>query len=1273
MGKGSGQTRKKAAETRGEPEGEAELIELRTETPSDEEIRDIELTILKDAAIRAEELGVDIAIVLEGLDAQDRLQLEEEVEAIATSTSRDKDEVRREVYRERGYDRALEMRGQIREEFVREKPKRRVSVVSNVVELPTAGTNEQLTPLPAPGPEDDPGPSGGEEEPGIKPPPMADYARFKVWVEELFNVHEAAAAEREARLSRQGAKAAALEEVTGHAEALRQAFDRECSVSDADEVWAAILSPEPEGEEIAALSVGGRKLGRDSDAFRALKGGMEQVNRIRNDYIVAGLTAGRSPTEQRDELLDKLSGTRLAELEAVPDDRIADFLSNLGDDELLALSPFSPLEIAADLFEPMLRQGLIPENLIPNEYSLVQRTIDGALEAYNKRVEEVAKSRKEKGQVYKDVVGQVTTLSTNMLLSGWGAMQMTAAGLTFAETGSLTEAHLAQSESEAVARSSDAAQKMYLATYVPFGVQVGYEKWTKQHWGLATAEMSAALYGIARIVTDNPDDFGTIVVIHRAFMTAASGFEAAEETFRKNPGRAFEALGRTLHHAIYALEKSKLQENTDKDLFLLTDPDHDNQREKAPVPFRAEPTLAVMVAEACEVACRIGGVVFEKKIKSGKFGIDTFAAFRAAGKTAGSLLRIYAREAVGSLLSRDGDFVQEKLSESELQQVEEKRQDLERLKAIDEPSDAALAEIDQLEMEIASLTGDIDALRKEIDRVIDDQKTDIGYDTYISGVNNLGWLTQSLGRKYQMDEADLQKIAEGGVVRGNPDPSIAEAMEHRALEALEEDMRQQLQAADDDVQQLLVTGFSMPRDDRERAAFDMAKRASSIEGLAERARKAEMDVKMAKMALKMVGGFGAAMNPGGLGLMAAANMCASFQDSLRFLNEFRKWQAIHKEGSKSDSLAAEAIANRYACTKRAMIQQSINTLLYAIEAIGETMNGLFLGSDAGAGLVTAGASRAVKGIMDIALQVHDLNDMRKAWADFEHAMKNPHDRERARRAIRRNPTLSKYALAYGAVEGKDPFARKALRICGINETTLADPKTNALAVEKYLESVFYDDPVLEAKPWPTDTKTWCPLTPDLKATTWARITAAAQDPANFALFTGLKAKGRSETDKKGHMAAEFAYGGAIAGGLAVYETEFAIRQDDLRERLATLEAKKHAAAEAITRVNRAVGRDLTRAPGGDAAGRIEQLRTAAQAAIEAYEKDYAGIDSDLAKARNGLKQAWNGLEKSTALDHNGAKCPPLADILTEYKRLIRVGETEIEFLVPERAYLELRA
>jgi hypothetical protein len=80
-----------------------------------------------------------------------------------------------------------------------------------------------------------------------------------------------------------------------------------------------------------------------------------------------------------------------------------------------------------------------------------------------------------------------------------------------------------------------------------------------------------------------------------------------------------------------------------------------------------------------------------------------------------------------------------------------------------------------------------------------------------------------------------------------------------------------------------------------------------------------------------------------------------------------------------------------------------------------------------------------------------------AWEVTKVALNDPQNRRMGLKARRMNPTLAKYAVAYGAIEERDPVAVHMAKACGLDADTLANKDTNAKKVKQYLEIRFNED------------------------------------------------------------------------------------------------------------------------------------------------------------------------------------------------------------------------
>lgn len=228
-----------------------------------------------------------------------------------------------------------------------------------------------------------------------------------------------------------------------------------------------------------------------------------------------------------------------------------------------------------------------------------------------------------------------------------------------------------------------------------------------------------------------------------------------------------------------------------------------------------------------------------------------------------------------------------------------------------------------------------------------------------------------------------------------------------------------------------------------------------------------------------------------LGLASVATqMIYAFMEAAKQGREFLIWQSNVADASAAHTVQLEAILNRHGLANRKRIETGIAAALAAVKLVGEVMK--MMGHAAPIGYAVSTAATSAAALAEIASKGITKAQMSSAWSTYKEALAKPQDRYLARKALRDNPTLAKYAMAYGAVEEGNPIAKEVMRRCGLNETTLMDPGTNVKKVVEFLELRFKDDPILlKASPSP---KAWYPGDIELRAASWTRFIFAAQDP-----------------------------------------------------------------------------------------------------------------------------------------------------------------------------------
>ena len=185
-------------------------------------------------------------------------------------------------------------------------------------------------------------------------------------------------------------------------------------------------------------------------------------------------------------------------------------------------------------------------------------------------------------------------------------------------------------------------------------------------------------------------------------------------------------------------------------------------------------------------------------------------------------------------------------------------------------------------------------------------------------------------------------------------------------------------------------------------------------------------------------------------------------------------------------------------TKNFVHNQAAQFSHYAINAALELANTVASACAAsGAGFVAAGgevASKAIDLTQAVENLAYDLErevEYKIAWEVTKAAFKNPNNRKLGQKARQLNPTLAKYAIGYGAVVENDSIAKSALSSCGLSERHLAKESGSEGVdkVVKYMELCFPDDQVILEKV--ALTVEWAPATIEVTAKCWLTTCAKA--------------------------------------------------------------------------------------------------------------------------------------------------------------------------------------
>jgi hypothetical protein len=243
--------------------------------------------------------------------------------------------------------------------------------------------------------------------------------------------------------------------------------------------------------------------------------------------------------------------------------------------------------------------------------------------------------------------------------------------------------------------------------------------------------------------------------------------------------------------------------------------------------------------------------------------------------------------------------------------------------------------------------------------------------------------------------------------------------------------------------------------------------------------------------------------------ISAIDLCFKIGAAIQHYVALAEWRDNLDNARSAMSVQVEAMANRVGLASLQAIDATVQvlnqgaTLMAQITAatgdIVAVSGGQFTAapgkilSAVGTGIEVAVSVESA--LWSTGLKIASKIELAKGWKQYQAALKNPKDRKAVRKAIRSNPTLAKYVIAYGAVEEKNPVALDVMRKCGLSAEVLSRPSANAQKVVALLETLCPEDPVLmHAIPVPKD---WHPGEAELNSVSVATFFAVAEKEAKL--------------------------------------------------------------------------------------------------------------------------------------------------------------------------------
>jgi len=311
-----------------------------------------------------------------------------------------------------------------------------------------------------------------------------------------------------------------------------------------------------------------------------------------------------------------------------------------------------------------------------------------------------------------------------------------------------------------------------------------------------------------------------------------------------------------------------------------------------------------------------------------------------------------------------------------------------------------------------------------------------------------------------------------------------------------------------------------------------------------------------------------------------------------------EWMDNAGDARSAMSVQVHAMLSRVHCEQRQLLEHNCRAAVALTAAIGQVVT--TVGAHAApVGVAMTASARVAESGLELIKTVADQAEMERGWSKFQKALRDPRDRIAVRQAIELNPTLAKYALAWGALKGGDPIAKNAMKKCGLTDAILSRPTANVREVQTYLQELFNEDVVI-LRAVPVKKKWYPSKTPVLSLRSWTAFYAAAISDADLKAGTG-GATAKAMTDLDIRLASVKSAEEELKVATKLFN------QAQIDEKAKEAKAAKESSAE-IKPVEESEALKQARARRNKAAKALQGRRTAGRKALEDFKAAAAKFD-----------------------------------------------------------------
>ena len=151
-----------------------------------------------------------------------------------------------------------------------------------------------------------------------------------------------------------------------------------------------------------------------------------------------------------------------------------------------------------------------------------------------------------------------------------------------------------------------------------------------------------------------------------------------------------------------------------------------------------------------------------------------------------------------------------------------------------------------------------------------------------------------------------------------------------------------------------------------------------------------------------------------------------------------------------------------------------------------------------AGAVVSVAASIAQASEAVLYEVAKRVDLEVGWYTYKQALSRPENRKMGLIALKRNATLAKYSMAWGAIIKKDPLVADFMDACGLTAQALKDPGADLDKVVKYLETRMPEDVVVVGRTAEGSMADWAPAKVELTPDSWIAVKSRGEDRGGIA-------------------------------------------------------------------------------------------------------------------------------------------------------------------------------